>query len=106
MDLTTREYQVAEYVAKDLSQKMIAVRLFISPGTVKTHVDNIKKKLGVATSVGIAVKYVQSLEFPKKFVLASFFLCIQVGMILENPEIDLRRSKTSTRVVKVRRYEA
>jgi DNA-binding CsgD family transcriptional regulator len=106
MELTVREYEIAEYVTKDLSQKMIASRLFISPGTVKTHVDNIKRKWGVSTSIGIAVKYLQSLDFPKKFVLASFFLCIQAVMIFENPEMNLRKLKTSSKTVKVRRNEA
>ena len=32
----------------------IADQLFISPGTVKTHVANIQAKLGVRNRVGIA----------------------------------------------------
>jgi DNA-binding NarL/FixJ family response regulator len=46
--LTTREGEVLELVATGLTNAAIAERLWISPGTVKKHLDNVYAKLGVA----------------------------------------------------------
>jgi DNA-binding CsgD family transcriptional regulator len=46
--LTTREAEILELVAAGLTNAAIAERLWISPGTVKKHLDNIYEKLGVA----------------------------------------------------------
>lgn len=54
-DLTTREAEVAGLVAHGLTNPQIAERLTVEPGTVKTHVANVQRKLGVANRVGIAV---------------------------------------------------
>lgn len=103
MILTNRELEVAECVASDLSEKMIAAKLFISPGTVHKHTANIRKKWNVKTSVGIAVKYVQGLEFPKKFVLASLFLIIQAVIICNNEDIQFRKPvKTAKKINKTK----
>lgn len=53
--LTTREREIAGQVAEGKTNIDIANELFISPGTVKTHVANIQRKLGVRNRVGIAV---------------------------------------------------
>ena len=45
--LSERELEVLELVAQGLSNREIAERLFITVGTVKTHVHNILGKLGV-----------------------------------------------------------
>jgi DNA-binding CsgD family transcriptional regulator len=45
--LTTREGEVLELVAAGLTNAAIAERLWISPGTVKKHLDNVYAKLGV-----------------------------------------------------------
>lgn len=47
--LTRREQEVAELVVKGLGNVRIAQELYISKRTVETHVDNIKRKLGVDT---------------------------------------------------------
>lgn len=46
--LTGREAEILELVAAGLTNAAIAERLWISPGTVKKHLDNIYAKLGVA----------------------------------------------------------
>ena len=45
--LSDRELEVLKLVAEGLSNSEIADKLFISTGTVKTHVHNILGKLGV-----------------------------------------------------------
>ena len=46
--LTEREHEILELVGAGLTNAEIAERLWISPGTVKKHLDNIYAKLGVA----------------------------------------------------------
>ncbi|MFJ9776008.1 response regulator [Kitasatospora sp. NPDC101157] len=53
--LTEREVEIAGHVAAGRTNADIAAELFISAGTVKTHVASIQRKLGVANRVGIAV---------------------------------------------------
>ena len=47
--LSPRELEVLKAVAAGKSNKEIGVQLFISEGTVKTHVESLLNKLGVAT---------------------------------------------------------
>lgn len=53
--LTTRERQVLEGIARGLTNKEIARDLGIGPGTVKTHVERLIAKLGVADRTQAAV---------------------------------------------------
>ncbi|MEU8891156.1 response regulator transcription factor [Streptomyces sp. NPDC048442] len=52
--LTPREEEIARLVAEGLTNAEIATRLFISPGTAKTHIANIQSKLKARNRVGIA----------------------------------------------------
>ncbi|MEV1007835.1 response regulator transcription factor [Streptomyces sp. NPDC049881] len=52
--LTERETAVARLVASGMTNAEIAAALFVSPGTVKTHVAHIQRKLGTRNRVGIA----------------------------------------------------
>jgi DNA-binding CsgD family transcriptional regulator len=54
-DLTAREVEVAVLIARDgLSNAQLAERLHISQKTVKTHVGNVLRKLGVTQRAAIA----------------------------------------------------
>lgn len=52
--LTAREEEVARLVAAGMTNADIGRELFITPGTVKTHLANIQAKLDVSNRVGIA----------------------------------------------------
>ncbi|MFD6171299.1 MULTISPECIES: response regulator [Streptomyces] len=54
VQLTPRELEIAQFVADGLTNVDIAAELFISPGTVKTHLANLQGKLKVRNRVGIA----------------------------------------------------
>lgn len=53
--LTAREIQVHGLVAKGLSNREIATKLFISEATVKAHMRHIFEKLGVRSRTAVAV---------------------------------------------------
>jgi DNA-binding CsgD family transcriptional regulator len=50
--LTERERDVLELVAQGLTNREVAARLFISSGTVRTHLEHVYEKLGVRTRAG------------------------------------------------------
>jgi DNA-binding NarL/FixJ family response regulator len=52
--LTNREQEIMRMLAKDISVKEIADRLFISPKTVENHRTNIKGKLGLKSTIDLA----------------------------------------------------
>jgi DNA-binding NarL/FixJ family response regulator len=54
--LSARELEILNLVAQDLTNAEIAEALFISPLTVKTHVERILAKLGVRGRVGAVRK--------------------------------------------------
>lgn len=49
--LSAREIEVLEQLSKGLSYTTIAGHLFISPGTVRKHIENIYKKLQVHSKI-------------------------------------------------------
>lgn len=53
--LSDREVEVLRLLARGRSEKQIAKALFISPGTVHTHVVHIYEKIGVSTRAGAAL---------------------------------------------------
>ncbi len=55
-DLTTREQQTVELLTQGLRSKEIAIRMQISPNTVKTFLRLVMLKMGVSTRSGIMRK--------------------------------------------------
>ena len=54
--LTAREREVLRLVADGLTNAAIAERLWISPGTVRRHLENVYSKLGVHTRTAAAAR--------------------------------------------------
>jgi DNA-binding NarL/FixJ family response regulator len=50
-NLTKRELEILQYIAKGDSYQIIAGKLFISPKTVRKHIENIYRKLQVHNKV-------------------------------------------------------
>lgn len=57
--LSQREREVAQLIARGLTNPEIAARLFISLPTVKTHITRIMDKLGVENRTQLAVEVAQ-----------------------------------------------
>jgi DNA-binding NarL/FixJ family response regulator len=52
--LTVREAEILDFIAHGLTSKQIARQLNISPYTVNTHRDNLRRKLGVHNGAQLA----------------------------------------------------
>jgi DNA-binding CsgD family transcriptional regulator len=63
--LTQREVEVLRLVARGLSNKAIAERLFISPKTVGNHVEHIYTKIGASNRVTASLFAVQNGLLPE-----------------------------------------
>jgi DNA-binding NarL/FixJ family response regulator len=49
--LTNREKEILEQLAKGMTRNQIANQLFVSPETIKKHVQNVHKKLEVRNKI-------------------------------------------------------
>ena len=56
--LTPRERQIAELVCQGLANGSVAKRLRITPGTVKTHIRNIYRKVRVKSKIAMLLRFV------------------------------------------------
>jgi DNA-binding CsgD family transcriptional regulator len=57
--LTEREKEVLFLLATGLPNKVLAEKLFVSPGTIKTHTLNLYLKMGVANRTSAIIKAVE-----------------------------------------------
>ncbi len=57
LQLTQREIEIMEALSIGLQDKEIAGKNFIAVETVKKHISNIYKKIGVRNRVEAAIKY-------------------------------------------------
>lgn len=61
--LTQQEQKIAQLICQDKSNKEIADELFVSVSTVKSHINNIYKKLNVQSRDEL--KFFQSKNYSK-----------------------------------------
>ena len=61
-NLTRRETEVISELSQGLYYKEIAGKIYISPETVKKHVRNIYRKLGVRNRVEATLKFQQHIQ--------------------------------------------
>ena len=54
--LTRRESEVAELVARGMTNREITARLYVSTRTVETHVDHILRKLDLSTRTQLVAR--------------------------------------------------
>ncbi len=59
MHISKREQEVIELLSKGNTQKEVAVKLFISPKTVETHIRNLFERFKVKNSTELVVKYLR-----------------------------------------------
>jgi DNA-binding NarL/FixJ family response regulator len=52
--LTPREIEIAQMIAGGFSNREVGQKLFISEGTVKTHLHTIYEKLGIKSRLQLA----------------------------------------------------
>jgi len=62
LGLTTRELQILSWVARGKTNPEIAEILWITPATVRKHLENIYAKLGVRTRTAAAAQLLASLD--------------------------------------------
>jgi non-specific serine/threonine protein kinase len=60
--LTRRQWEVAELVARGLTDRQIATRLVISPRTAESHVEQLRTRLGVRSRAEVAAWFVRHSE--------------------------------------------
>ncbi|MNE82899.1 Response regulator protein VraR [compost metagenome] len=58
-ELTERELDVLQEVARGMSNKQVAAQLHISEETVKVHIRNMLRKLDVRSRVAATVMYLE-----------------------------------------------
>jgi DNA-binding NarL/FixJ family response regulator len=69
--LTRREQQIADAVARGLSNRQIATELGISIETVKQHLSSIYSKLAMRNRVMLALHVVRSADAEQRLAAAS-----------------------------------
>ena len=58
--LTATEERIAEFVCRGLSNPEIAAELFVEPTTIRWHLKNVFRKLGVRNRAELAARLVRN----------------------------------------------
>lgn len=108
LDLSKAEYPVAELVTKGCSVEEIADKLCKSPHTIRNHKAKICQKWGARNSVDIARKFILSMDDPKSFFSMVLLLSLQVSLMTNCLEMDLRTStRTPVKTIRTsRKYDS
>jgi DNA-binding CsgD family transcriptional regulator len=84
MQLTTRQTEIADCLARGYSYKETANKLFISEHTVRNHIENIKiNNPGTRGVVDIVRLFILQMEEPRKYFMVGLFLIIQATMTFD-----------------------
>lgn len=89
---TGREHQIADLLARGLSEKEIADELCISPSTVNNHTRNMREKLHVNKNTELILAYIADVNC-KKFSISEIrkfgvsVILILINICLFNKEI-------------------
>nr|MCR5581081.1 response regulator transcription factor [Pseudobutyrivibrio sp.] len=59
-DITEKEYEVIQLVAEGFSNKEIALKLFLSEGTVRNYLSSILEKLDLRDRTQLAIFYLKN----------------------------------------------
>ncbi|WP_042819813.1 LuxR C-terminal-related transcriptional regulator, partial [Yersinia wautersii] len=62
-ELTERELDVLQEVARGMSNKQVAFELHISEETVKVHIRNLLRKLNVRSRVAATIMYLENKKY-------------------------------------------
>ena len=73
--LTRRESEVARLVSQGLSNKAVARKLGVQEGTVKIHLHNVFRKLGISNRTGLILKKVGR-EWPSALLVIGAVITI------------------------------
>ena len=76
--------------------KEVASKLFISENTGKTHLKNMLEKYDAKSMCELVYKVLKQ----NKDLLAMLLVVFQIFITFQNPEIELRRTNTASRIVK------
>ena len=72
LNISERESEIIQLIAKGHTNKQIADQLFLSSHTITTHRKNIMAKLGVNNTAGIVMFAVkEKLVHPNKYLFSS-----------------------------------
>lgn len=101
MELTSREYEIAELIALGYSEKEVASKLFVSDVTVHNHTYNIRKKNKLRSCVDIAREFILSLDNPKQYFASLALLVVQLFIVFDSITYEVKRAP---KVVKTAKY--
>ncbi len=84
--MSRRELQVAELVCKGFSNGEIAKDLKIKPGTVKTHLRNVYRRIRVKNKIAMLLKVVdQATKFSTKLGITPPIPIVEIKKLVKKP---------------------